>query len=663
MACSPCNQDCHPSSETDPASFSGADIDSSTITNSTIQGSSVSGLPDPSGPTDATTKSYVDSLSVDSIAELKLVDTTEASPGYANVLGYHAPGGLGGGLFWFDSASAATANDGTIVAPTVGTGRWVRVYTGPINVHWFGAKGDGASDDATAIQKAFDACPEFGEVELPSGTYVTGAQLEVNSSNLSISGPGKIQAKANTSFEYVLLVTSKANVHIEDVEFDANQASRVGVQAVRFMGAAFISCTDCSFVGCVSRNALGYSSVPAVGLTAAGNSTRCTIEGCRLIDNGTSSKAADGVFTSGTQNVISNCQAVNCTDTAFVIESSNYSIISGCTSDNCSAVAAITNATADTKRGNVINGLTGRNWDASGTGGIQIGVPGAYAGNLADTLVTNVVMYADVGSGYGTGAAINIRNTGSGRAVGVLISGVRIKNSQNQAILVDGDDVSIIGAHIIDNTDAAVQFQTGCTRGVVDSCSLYGGLYAVITQGTASAIARNCTCVSNTTAFYAFDTSSLQSYNNTITSAGTTYAKDVGATIKRLDYPDWTAWTPTYSSDLGNAATTFSGSVTTTLARYTLVGKICHVTVNFSATLNAVTPANLQLTLPTSVVPANDNTYAAAMVNNAGTQEPGFVRTLTGTNVLVFYRNGLAAFGSGAAVGGRVSFSFEISAP
>src|SRR5690554_1321004 len=43
-----------------------------------------------------------------------------------------------------------------------------RVYSGPIDVKWFGALGDGSTDDTVAIQAAID----FGSIVFPSGTYM-----------------------------------------------------------------------------------------------------------------------------------------------------------------------------------------------------------------------------------------------------------------------------------------------------------------------------------------------------------------------------------------------------------------------------------------------------------------------------------------------------------
>ncbi|MGS0894326.1 glycosyl hydrolase family 28-related protein [Burkholderia stagnalis] len=103
-----------------------------------------------------------------------------------------------GGLFvWkegnFSSQIAADSQQGIYVPSSVDPngGAWERIFDGPVSVKWFGALGDGASDDTVAIQGAINFVESkfianywstyYGEVYLPTGDYlITG---------LSISAP------------------------------------------------------------------------------------------------------------------------------------------------------------------------------------------------------------------------------------------------------------------------------------------------------------------------------------------------------------------------------------------------------------------------------------------------------------------------------------------
>ena len=97
-----------------------------------------------------------------------------------NVLGYYTKGDGGDGLFYWDAVSTEADNGGTIIqATSVTTGRWKRVFSGAVNVKWFGAKGDGVTNDYEFIQKAIAATPDSGEIIFPY-------KFVFNSSNLLV---------------------------------------------------------------------------------------------------------------------------------------------------------------------------------------------------------------------------------------------------------------------------------------------------------------------------------------------------------------------------------------------------------------------------------------------------------------------------------------------
>jgi hypothetical protein len=73
---------------------------------------------------------------------------------------------------WFKDMSDHTSvdNTGTVLIDADGN-RWKRIFTGPISVNWFGAVGDGVTNDQTAIQNCFSQAKEFQTVSFEKGTY------------------------------------------------------------------------------------------------------------------------------------------------------------------------------------------------------------------------------------------------------------------------------------------------------------------------------------------------------------------------------------------------------------------------------------------------------------------------------------------------------------
>ncbi len=112
---------------------------------------------------------------VQTIAALKALNTSAVgNMGTRYVANYATQGDGGGGVFQYVAASSATTNIGTVFAPDSGGGRWLRLFSGSINVRWFGAKGDDSNDDGAAITAAYSATAGTvgnGELLFPNGIY------------------------------------------------------------------------------------------------------------------------------------------------------------------------------------------------------------------------------------------------------------------------------------------------------------------------------------------------------------------------------------------------------------------------------------------------------------------------------------------------------------
>jgi hypothetical protein len=75
------------------------------------------------------------------------------------LLGYYQPGDGGAGTFYWDNLSSEQVESGMVVSVNgISTGRWKRLYSGPVNICWFGAKATTGFDNAPAIQAAINYC-------------------------------------------------------------------------------------------------------------------------------------------------------------------------------------------------------------------------------------------------------------------------------------------------------------------------------------------------------------------------------------------------------------------------------------------------------------------------------------------------------------------------
>jgi hypothetical protein len=123
-----------------------------------------------------------------------LVAATPSTGDTALLLGYNAKGDGGGGEFYWDSASTATPHGSIIVQPGGGgTGRWFRVLgqDGPVNVKWFGAAGNGSTNDQTAIDAAIAYCVAGNRtLEFPDGTYKHSGTINWAFNNFHVTAPG-----------------------------------------------------------------------------------------------------------------------------------------------------------------------------------------------------------------------------------------------------------------------------------------------------------------------------------------------------------------------------------------------------------------------------------------------------------------------------------------
>jgi hypothetical protein len=223
-----------------------------------LLGFDANGLPTPSDPLGAASLTG-SVLEVSSYAAARLLPITGLVTGrQVQISGYSSGADGGEGLFSVTTVNPGADNNGTILKLDGGSVWLLRCYSGPIKPQWFGAKFDDATDDTTAVQAAITACPSFGRVDISGGTAIIGSQLTISTDYVTISGSGKLKAKAATDFSRVMYATGRTGVVIRDIEIDVNGTNRSGVQTVTFNALALENVTDCSVINVTARN----SSLP-----------------------------------------------------------------------------------------------------------------------------------------------------------------------------------------------------------------------------------------------------------------------------------------------------------------------------------------------------------------------------------------------------------------
>lgn len=120
---------------------------------------------------------------VDNVAALKALVVAGVPDGQMiTTRGYYTDGDGGQGTYIYDAGSVAADNGGTVIAPTVGAGRYLLQVAGVINVLQFGCKGDGAFDNSTQINNAAAAAKTFRATlffPAPSVSYLCNSQIDL----------------------------------------------------------------------------------------------------------------------------------------------------------------------------------------------------------------------------------------------------------------------------------------------------------------------------------------------------------------------------------------------------------------------------------------------------------------------------------------------------
>lgn len=144
---------------------------------------------------------------------------------FITVLGCNEENDGGHGVFIYDTNSLENDNNGTVIRPNSispeSPGRWIRVINdNTLNIKWFGAIGDGATNNVNAFNRAMSVLSSNGgTLFIPIGTYLLSSQISIPNSNITITGEDRdlsiLKGPENSTSGFVL----NGNITINNIRF------------------------------------------------------------------------------------------------------------------------------------------------------------------------------------------------------------------------------------------------------------------------------------------------------------------------------------------------------------------------------------------------------------------------------------------------------------
>lgn len=165
------------------------------------------------------------------------------------VKGYYTPGDGGEGFFIYKQAEALPDNEGVIIipnpAPVSGNGRWVRQYSGYINVNYFGVKRNYTFPTSDKIQKIIDFASLNNlyntrsdmTIYFPNGEYFIDKPLVLKDRVKILGGPATLFTPFNgSSYDYMIKIGSGpiVNCEINNLLINLNNTPNMG--GIHFKG-------------------------------------------------------------------------------------------------------------------------------------------------------------------------------------------------------------------------------------------------------------------------------------------------------------------------------------------------------------------------------------------------------------------------------------------
>ncbi|WP_234196290.1 glycosyl hydrolase family 28-related protein [Pseudacidovorax sp. NFM-22] len=204
------------------------------------------------------------------------------------------------GEFQVAAGSTEADNGGTVILDSTGR-RWRRLFSGALNVRWFGAKGDNATDDSAAFTLAVALLKTAGggALYVPTGGYRASILMQ-DMSNIDLYGDGAgseifrpVMASAGQSVISIKAKTKAiANIEIRNLSLRGpgleNTADAMGIEVNRDMN-------ECPFLATnITVRGVQVSFVRSAGMVLRG------VINAKVLHNDVQNTGRDGIQVMGT---------------------------------------------------------------------------------------------------------------------------------------------------------------------------------------------------------------------------------------------------------------------------------------------------------------------------------------------------------------------------